>query len=259
MAITMDDILASLEEAALRYELHQITQEPVILFPTNNFLNDSGSYLLAVVIQLTENGEYIKFFVPSAYHIPEDESAYALLKSFAIIAWQVKLLDFEIDPGDGEVRPTIDFPIEDGSITTGQIRRCCKTLARLVDIFHPHLKYALLHNQVHDDLLQNDIRPIFEAYHEHEGDIKGLRDRLSSLRAHLEDHDQNDIVPDDKATDDKATNESGEDSQENTPDKNDDRQTIDLPLGTALQTSDAIPLDTSSTGDDEDSSDEDWI
>ena len=123
-----------------------------------------------------------------------------------------------------------------------------------MDIFHPHLKYALLHNQVHDDLLQNDIRPIFEAYHEHEGDIKGLRDRLSSLRAHLEDHDQNDIVPDDK-----TTNESGEDSQENAPDENDDRQTIDLPLGTALQTSDAIPLDTSSTGDDEDSSDEDWI
>ena len=251
MAITMDDILASLEESALRYELHQITQEPVILFPTNNFLNESGSYLLAIVIQLTENGEYIKFFVPSAYHIPEDESAYALLKSFAIIAWQVKLLDFEVDPGDGEVRPTIDFPIEDGTITTGQIRRCCKTLARLVDIFHPYLKYALLHNQVHDDLLQNDIRPVFEAYHEQEGDIKGLRDRLDSLRAHLEDHDQ----------DPEHTHDSDEDSLEGISDESEDQHPIESSSSTDQSISEVVPtpLDTSHTGDEEDSSDEDWI
>jgi hypothetical protein len=249
MAITMDDILASLEEASLRYELHQITQEPVILFPTNNFLNESGSHLLAVVIQLTENGEYIKFFVPSAYHIPEDESAYALLKSFTIIAWQVKLLDFEVDPGDGEVRPTIDFPIEDGSITTGQIRRCCKTLARLVDIFHPYLKYALLHNQVHDDLLQNDIRPIFEAYHEQEGDIKGLRERLSSLRAHLEDHNQ----------DSEANSESDEDSPEYTPNKDETPQSTESSVDSGKPAPEKKTLDTSGTGDDEDSSDEDWI
>lgn len=249
MAITMDDILTSLEEASLRYELHQITQEPVILFPTNNFLNESGSYLLAVVIQLTENGEYIKFFVPSAYHIPEDESAYALLKSFTIIAWQVKLLDFEVDPGDGEVRPTIDFPIEDGSITTGQIRRCCKTLARLVDIFHPYLKYALLHNQVHDDLLQNDIRPIFEAYHEQEGDIKGLRERLSSLRTHLEDNNQ----------DSESTNESDDDDLEDIPDKDEGPQPIESSVSSDQPDSEQKTPDTFGTSDDEDSSEEDWI
>ena len=41
MAITMDDILASLKEAALRYELHQITQEPVILFPTSKKVHNN--------------------------------------------------------------------------------------------------------------------------------------------------------------------------------------------------------------------------
>ena len=181
MAIKMEDILIALDEANLRYSLHELTQEPVILFPTENYQNENRRPLLIVVIQLTEDGEYIKFFVPAAYHIPLDESAYAVLKSFAIIAWQVKLLDFEVDPGDGEVRPTIDFPIEDGTLTTEQIRRCCKTLARLVDIFHPYLKYALTHNVVHEDLLRNDIRPIFESYNEQdelEEALEGFRERI---------------------------------------------------------------------------------
>ena len=186
----MEDILMALDEANLRYSLHELTQEPVILFPADNYQNENGRALLVVVIQLTEDGEYIKFFVPSAYHIPLDESAYAVLKSFAIIAWQVKLLDFEVDPTDGEVRPTIDFPIEDGTLTTEQIRRCCKTLARLVDIFHPYLKYAITHNVVHEDLLRNDIRPIFESYNEQddlEEALEGFRERIREFNRTDED------------------------------------------------------------------------
>ena len=228
MAIKMEDILMALDEANLRYSLHELTQEPVILFPTENYQNENRRSLLIVVIQLTEDGEYIKFFVPAAYHIPLDESAYAVLKSFAIIAWQVKLLDFEVDPGDGEVRPTIDFPIEDGTLTTEQVRRCCKTLARLVDIFHPYLKYALTHNVVHEDLLRNDIRPIFEAYNERDGleeALEGFRERIRSfsleeeadaLSSDSEDesNDEEDSSSDSESIEDSSSEESSEESSE---------------------------------------------
>jgi hypothetical protein len=233
MAIKMEDILAALDEANLRYSLHELTQEPVILFPTDNFRGENGKNLLIVVIQLTEDGEYIKFFVPAAYHIPLDESAYAVLKSFAIIAWQVKLLDFEVDAGDGEVRPTIDFPIEDGTLTTEQIRRCCKTLARLVDIFHPHIKYALTHNVVHEALLQNDVRPIFEAYNERDGleeALEGFRERIRQF----------------------SLDDDNEDNEDNEADGAEDSDT-DQSLPTST-------LDTSTNGDqEEESSDDDWI
>ena len=215
MAIKMEDILMALDEANLRYSLHELTQEPVILFPTENYQNENRRPLLIVVIQLTEDGEYIKFFVPAAYHIPLDESAYAVLKSFAIIAWQVKLLDFEVDPGDGEVRPTIDFPIEDGTLTTEQIRRCCKTLARLVDIFHPHLKYALTHNVVHEDLLRNDIRPIFEAYNEQddlEEALEGFRERIREFNK--EDEEQEELDSEDSSSDSSSDEPSNEDIDE---------------------------------------------
>ena len=208
MAIKMEDILMALDEANLRYSLHELTQEPVILFPADNYQNENGRTLLVVVIQLTEDGEYIKFFVPSAYHIPLDESAYAVLKSFAIIAWQVKLLDFEVDPTDGEVRPTIDFPIEDGTLTTEQIRRCCKTLARLVDIFHPYLKYAITHNVVHEDLLRNDIRPIFESYNEQDD----LEEALEGFRERIREFNRTDEDTSDSSSDSSHEEPSNEDA-----------------------------------------------
>lgn len=161
MAMRISDILRCLDEAKLQYELHEITQEPIILFPTNQYMDNNGRHLLMVVIQLTENGEFVKFFTPSAYHIPMDDSAYGMLKTFSIISWQVKLVDFEVDPADGEVRPTIDFAIEDGTLTTKQLERCCKTLARVVDILHPYIKYALVHNEVSEQLMTNDISQIF--------------------------------------------------------------------------------------------------
>ena len=225
MAIKMEDILAALDEANLRYSLHELTQEPVILFPADNYQNDNGRPLLVVVVQLTEEGEYIKFFVPAAYHIPLDDSAYAVLKTFAITSWQVKLLDFEVDPGDGEVRPTIDFPIEDGTITTQQIRRCCKTLARLVDIFHPYIKYAMKNNVVHEDLLQNDIRPIFEAYNERDGldeALEGFRERIRQFNEEDSDDDAEknsalleqeltELLESDESSEEESSEESSED------------------------------------------------
>ncbi len=189
MAVTVQSILASLNEAHLRYKLHEQTGEPLVVFPTNQYVNNSGTNHLMVVIQLTEDGEYIKFFVPSAYHIPEDESAYAVLKSFSIIAWQVKLLDFEVDPSDGEVRPTIDFPIEDGTLTTQQIQRCCRTLARLVDIFHPYIKRALVDNKVPAELSCGDIGAVLRAYDDdtevERTAIPDLDKRFQEMRARL--------------------------------------------------------------------------
>ena len=190
MAMRIQEILTCLDEAHLHYELHEITREPVILFQTNNYMGDNGIHMLLVIIQLTEDGEYIKFFTPAAYHIPDDETAYAVLKTFSIIAWQVKLVDFEVDPADGEVRPTIDFALEDGTLTTEQVRRCCKTLARVIDILHPYIKHALVHNEVHERLLHGNVREIFSefaGFEQGDSTMDEFRQRLAELQAEVEE------------------------------------------------------------------------
>lgn len=268
MGITKEDILTALDNGKLRYSLHEVTKEPVILFSTDNFRNDGGSFALVVVISVTEEGEYIKFFVPSAYHIPEDESAYAVLKSFSIIAWQVKMLDFEVDPSDGEVRPTIDFPLEDGTATEKQLIRCCKTLAQLVDIFDPYIKHALLHNEVHDALLEGDISPVFNAYHKRKGDaaLDSLRERFGQLRDELEIEEGEES--------NEASNEESDNPNDDTTGHADDETPPSKPTGSRLKrllrqkrrqaakkgspTDSPAPLDTSDSEDDEPSDDE-WI
>ena len=154
----------ALDETNMRYVLHEKTREPVISFSQKRYRNVNDKEIITIVISLSENGEYIKFFVPAAYYIPLDESAYAVLKSFAIIAWQVKMLDFEVDPDDGEVRPTIDFPIEDGTLTVKQLLRCMRCLSKLLDVFHPCIQYALARNKVHEDLLKSNTETILETW-----------------------------------------------------------------------------------------------
>ena len=203
MAMRISDILKCLDEAKLQYELHEVTQEPIILFPTNQFMDNHGRHLIMVVIQLTENGEFVKFFTPSAYHIPMDDTAYGMLKTFSIISWQVKLVDFEVDPADGEVRPTIDFAIEDGTLTSKQLERCCKTLARVIDILHPYIKYAQVHNEVSDQLLTNDISQIFLDHVQDSMEptqLDEFRDFLEEIRTEMgeltADTDTNELTSD---------------------------------------------------------------
>lgn len=228
MAMRISDILRCLDEAKLQYELHEITQEPIILFPTNQYIDSHGRHLLMVVIQLTENGEFVKFFSPSAYHIPMDETAYGMLKSFAIISWQVKLVDFEVDPADGEVRPTIDFAIEDGVLTTRQLERCCKTLARVVDILHPDIKYAMLHNEVSERLMGSDISQIFLEHVQEDMDDSELdqfRSFLEEVRREMEE-DPDEIetgVPEPNSTEDTgSTPSSPSDIAEDSEDSDDE-------------------------------------
>ena len=164
MAITEKELLGLLDQANLHYELHERTKEPVLLFHTYNYVNTSQQSLLMVVIQLSENGEYIKFFAPSAYYIENDESSYAALRTLAIIAWRVKMVDFELDGNDGEVRPTVDFPLEDNNLTVEQILRCCQSIAKIIDVMHPFIQHAIIHGTVHSNLLEIDIAKLM-AHH----------------------------------------------------------------------------------------------
>jgi len=49
------------------------------------------------------------------------------------ISWEVKMLRFEYDPTDGEVRASIELPIEDSLLTEGLFNRCLSGLIQLVD------------------------------------------------------------------------------------------------------------------------------
>lgn len=102
---------------------------------------ENGENSMAVVVRLTENGEYFSMFAPMAYEV-KGEHQDAFLRACAQIQWRTKLIQFEWDESDGEVRPVVEFPLEDGVITRKQFERCLSGLCQIIDTFHPALKRA---------------------------------------------------------------------------------------------------------------------
>lgn len=67
-----------------------------------------------------------------------------LFQTMLAISWEVKMLRFEYDPTDGEIRASIELPIEDSMLTEGLFHRCLSGLIQLVDsIAMPRLNAVL--------------------------------------------------------------------------------------------------------------------
>ena len=141
MAMTRKDIEAILDEMQFKYRPHD-EWAVVFLMRMERYENpENGEKSLAVVVRLTEDGEYFSMFAPTAYRV-KGPNQDAFLRACAQIQWKTKLIQFEWDESDGEVRPIIEFPLEDGRITRKQFERCLQGLCQILDEFHPALKKA---------------------------------------------------------------------------------------------------------------------
>ena len=141
MAMTRKDIEAILDEMQFRYRPHD---EWAVAFGMcmERYENpENGEHSMMVVVRLTEDGEYFSMFAPVAYRV-KGEHQDAFLRACAQIQWKTKLIQFEWDESDGEVRPVVEFPLEDGRITRKQFERCLSGLCQIIDEFHPVLKRA---------------------------------------------------------------------------------------------------------------------
>jgi hypothetical protein len=58
------------------------------------------------------------------------------------IQWETKLIQFEYDDTDGEIRPIVEWPVEDGTVTSMQLARAILGLVMIVDRYYPVLEQA---------------------------------------------------------------------------------------------------------------------
>jgi hypothetical protein len=79
---------------------------------------------LTVVIEISENGEFIQIFLPQLLTISDDHPHYErALETLLHLGWQHKLARWQRDPDDGEVRLQADLPLEDSELTPKQFWR----------------------------------------------------------------------------------------------------------------------------------------
>ncbi len=141
MAITIDDVAKHMEAMDLKFKKRD---EEHLLFAMRlkKYRDPDGDDGLRLVIRLSESGGYFELYAPQAFKAtgPHVE---AFLRACAIVQYRTKLIQFEYDPADGEIRPIIEFPIADGTLTQKQLARCVQGICQLVDDYYEPLKRAL--------------------------------------------------------------------------------------------------------------------
>ncbi len=139
MGASLKQISTYLDHRNLSYEIHSEQSLIVIDVPTDD------REPLVVVVKLEEEGDFIKVFVPQVVAgVKNHPHKTAILQTMLIISWETKMLQWEYDPSDGEIRAIIEFPLEDAKLSERQFARCFDGLVEMVsDWALPRLKEVM--------------------------------------------------------------------------------------------------------------------
>ncbi len=128
MGATLQQIAEYLDERGLPYR-EQSEKARLVTRARGKHVAD-----LLIVIQLDEEGKFFKLFVPEVLAGVKDHPfKAAILQTMLSISWETKMLQWEYDPLDGEIRAIIEFPLEDSVLTQRQFNRCLDGLIEIVD------------------------------------------------------------------------------------------------------------------------------
>ena len=141
MGTSLEQISTYLEHRNLEYELREEQSLLIVDVPTDD------PEPLVVVVKLEEDGEFIKVFVPQVVAgVKDHPHKTAILQTMLVISWETKMLQWEYDPSDGEIRAIIEFPLEDAQLSERQFDRCFDGLVEMVsDWALPRLKEVMAH------------------------------------------------------------------------------------------------------------------
>jgi hypothetical protein len=187
MATTYDTIRTFLDGPGCAYQFDEEQQVLVTGFKTENYVSPAGEKGIPVIIKLEENGEFLKVFSPAVYHVPADQNQLGVFLVLLHICWRTKMLQYEYDPTDGEIRAMIEFPLEDAELTERQFMRIVFSLVELVDRYDPVIRRAIETGEVDFHELAPDLgeqlASLFRTMAQGGGSIDELRRMIEEARA----------------------------------------------------------------------------
>jgi len=128
MAVSLQQITQYLDNRGWKYRVDAAAMQIVTGVEAENV----DRFL--IIIALKEGGEYIELAAPQLLKVKDHVYKGVLFQTMLSIAWEVKLLRWEYDPSDGEVRASIAVALEDATLTERQFNRMLGALIELVDV-----------------------------------------------------------------------------------------------------------------------------
>ncbi len=113
-------------------------------FATDLYRDQDGDSSVFIIVRVEEDGEYFKLMAPNLYRYPPDgPNAGWVYRTLLGICWRSKLIKYEYDERDGEIRAIVEFPIEDAELGPRQFMRCLNGLVQIIDEYHPAVAAAM--------------------------------------------------------------------------------------------------------------------
>ena len=142
MATTYEKVCDYLTKREIQFERHE-DGAILVQYNTEKYRDPKGDANVLVAIQLENEGRFLKIFVPNAFSYHEGPYKAVVLQAALFVNFQSKMLQFEYDPRDGEIRAMVEFPLEDSPLTEEQFFRAFHGLCVLVEEYSPFIHHAM--------------------------------------------------------------------------------------------------------------------
>ncbi len=142
MPITRDELATKLSEEWKQYMVTEGDDIIEISISSKNFVGPTAEYFMPIILKIEEDGRYMKVIAPGLYSLKtvnDHQIVAALHKKLLQICWETKLVQFEFDTEELEIRGIVEIAIEDGTLTAMQLQRAVQTLHEVVDHYHPEI------------------------------------------------------------------------------------------------------------------------
>ncbi|MDX8398475.1 MAG: hypothetical protein R8K49_09195 [Mariprofundaceae bacterium] len=149
MAITYPELKAYLNHLGVSEYYEQKNPQGGIAYIGASFKSgDDDEKPETVFIELQENGEFLRLFEPQRYSLAGCQYRDAVLQELLKMNYEMKMLKWEFDPNDGEIRASIELPIEDGTLTLKQFNRALTGLINMMDQSHERIQKVMQFGEV---------------------------------------------------------------------------------------------------------------
>jgi hypothetical protein len=150
MAMQMERVESFLLAERLKFRSHD-DGHVVVGFATRHYAAPDGTKGIAIAVRLPEEGRYLECIAPGLYSLQGCRHPDAVLRTLLAIMQRTKMIRFDWDPADGEIRCAIECPVEDGVLTRRQFMRMLHAIPELVDAWDPAIRAAFASGEMRLD------------------------------------------------------------------------------------------------------------
>jgi len=163
MGTSIKQVTEFFDEHDLKYMVDEKRDAVLIGFgidpERSSYRDEEGEPFIRLVVRVLEVGEFLVLFAPNAWNIDDCVYKAAVCEALVSIQMQYKMLRFDYDVNDGEIRPNIELPLEDSTLTSRQFHRLIHGMLHGVGRFDRVIRRAMETGEVSFDDLEDEEQP----------------------------------------------------------------------------------------------------